>query len=57
MAKECANRSKCEHCGYTLKSTDCFTITIGHQESEPFKEGNGTVIHCICYQCGEEWVE
>jgi len=57
MGKECAELSKCDHCGYRLQSKDCFEIDVGDSEAEPFKEGHGTVIHCICYQCGEEWVE
>jgi len=57
MGKECAERSKCDHCGYRLQSKDCFEIIVGDEEAEPFKEGHGIVIHCICYQCGKEWVE
>jgi len=34
----------CTHCGWRLRSSDCATIEDG-------------ITHCICYNCGAEWVE
>ena len=56
MAVECANHSsKCDHCGYTLQPRDCKKILMGELRASP--EEADYVTHCICYQCGEEWVE
>ncbi len=57
MAVECAEHSTtCDHCGYTLQSRDCWPIVAG--ELGVLSEDNDNIVwHCICYQCGEEWVE
>lgn len=34
----------CHKCGWKLRRTDCATIEDG-------------ITHCICYNCGMEWVE
>ena len=54
MVAECVDR-KCSHCGYTLQSRDCKRIIVGNLTASPVDDRH--VIHCICYQCGEEWVE
>ena len=54
MAAECVKRT-CDNCGYTLQARDCKTIIVGELPGHP-SEGD-QVVHCICYQCGQEWVE
>jgi len=60
MVVECAKPSvddrTCDNCRHLAKKDDCFPIIIGDLPSEPFKEGHGLVYHCICYNCGHEWV-
>ena len=34
----------CSKCGWHLRASDCATIEDG-------------ITHCICYNCGQEWVE
>ena len=34
----------CHKCGWKLRASDCKTIEDG-------------ITHCICYNCGMEWVE
>ena len=41
----------CPSCGYRLKFSDTFDVP-----EEAF-EGNENLLHCICYLCGNEWVE
>jgi len=39
-----ASVAACHKCGWHLRKSDCATIEDG-------------ITHCICYNCGQEWVE
>lgn len=57
MAVECAEYSTtCDHCGYKLQSRDCWPIVAGELGILD-ESADNLVWHCICYECGEEWVE
>ena len=57
MGKECAEKLICDHCGYILQSRDCHEQIVRVNNGQYPPEDIETVLHCICYQCGEEWVE
>lgn len=42
----------CDHCGYRPRTRDCFTIKMNESEADEY-----SVVHVICYNCGQEWVE
>jgi hypothetical protein len=56
MVAECAKLSvddrTCDNCRHLAKQDDCFPVITGELGSEPIIAFH----HCICYNCGHEWV-
>jgi len=42
----------CDHCGYRPRKRDSFRIKMNEGEDDEYE-----VVHVICYNCSNEWVE